>query len=68
MELSSLSEEKLIRLLQVINNSDEINYFFKNNYQNKNRDLREAHIKSLHEMKELSSVQESRVDNLREQD
>ena len=27
-----------------------------------NRDLREAHIKSLHEMEELSSVQESRVD------
>ena len=26
------------------------------------RDLREAHIKSLHEMEELSSVQESRVD------
>ena len=31
----SLSEEKLIILLQVMNNSDEINYFFKNNYQNK---------------------------------
>ena len=27
-----------------------------------NRDLREAHIKSLHEMEELSSVQELRVD------
>ena len=27
-----------------------------------NRDLREAHIKSLHEMKELSSVQELRID------
>ena len=27
-----------------------------------NRDLREIHIKSLHEMEELSSVQESRVD------
>ena len=34
MELSSLSEERLIILLQVMNNSDEINYF-KNNYQNK---------------------------------
>ena len=35
MELLILSEEKLIILLQVMNNSDEINYFFKNNYQNK---------------------------------
>ena len=34
MELLSLNEEKLIILLQVMNNSDEIN-FFKNNYQNK---------------------------------
>ena len=31
MELSSLSEEKLIILLQVMNNFDEINYFFMNN-------------------------------------
>ena len=31
----SLSEEKLIILLHVMNSSDEINYFFKNNYQNK---------------------------------
>ena len=35
MELLSLSEEKLIILLQVMNNSDEINFFFKNNNQNK---------------------------------
>ena len=35
MELLSLSEGKLIILLQVMNSSDEINYFFKNNYQNK---------------------------------
>ena len=33
MELLSLSAEKLIILLQVMINSDEIN-FFKNNYQN----------------------------------
>ena len=32
MELSSLNEEKLIILLQVMNNSDEINNFFKNNF------------------------------------
>ena len=35
MDLSSLSEEKLIMLLQVMSNSDEINFFFKNSYQNK---------------------------------
>ena len=32
---SSLSEEKLIALLNVMNNFDEINNFFMNNYQNK---------------------------------
>ena len=35
-------------LLQEMNNFDEINNFFMNNDQN-NRDLREAHTKSLNE-------------------
>ena len=35
MELFSLSEEKLIILLQVMNNLDEINYFFTNSYWSK---------------------------------
>ena len=35
MELLSLSEGKLITLLHVKNNSDKINYYFKNNYWNK---------------------------------
>ena len=35
MELSSLNEEKLITLLHVMNNFDDINNFFMNNYQNK---------------------------------
>ena len=35
MELLSLSEEKLIILLQLMNNFDEINYFFMNSNQNK---------------------------------
>ena len=35
MELLILSEGKLIILSQVMNNPDEINYFFQNNYQNK---------------------------------
>ena len=34
MELSSLSEKRVIALMQEANNSDEINYHFKNNYQN----------------------------------
>ena len=62
MELSSLSEEKLIILLQVMNNFDEINYSFMNNYQNKIRIFREGHIKSLYDVEELKRVQESRVD------
>ena len=41
-------------LLQEINNFDEINYFFMNNkLSEQNRDLREAHMKSLNEMEEL---------------
>ena len=35
--ISGLSEERLIILLQVMNNFDEINYFCVNNYQNKIR-------------------------------
>ena len=35
VELLSLSEEKLIMPLQEMNNFDEINFFFMNNYQNK---------------------------------
>ena len=35
MELLNLSEEKLIILLQMMNNSDEINNIFMNNYWNK---------------------------------
>ena len=34
MEFSSLSEEKLITLLQGMNNFDEINNFFMINYEN----------------------------------
>ena len=60
MELSSLSEEKLIILLQVMNNIDEINNFCMNNY----RDLREAHMKSLHEMEVLKRFQGSTFDTI----
>ena len=53
MELSSLSEEKLIILLQGMNNFDEIK---------QNRDLREAHMKSLNEMEEFKQFQGSTFD------
>ena len=62
MELSSLSEEKWITLLHVMNDFDEINNFFMNNYQKQNRDLREAHEKSLNEMEELKRFQGSTFD------
>ena len=68
MELWSLSEEKLIILLQVMNNFYEINYFLHEQLLERNRDLREAHTKSLHEMEELMRVQVSRFDELREED
>ena len=61
MELLSLSEKKLILLLQVKNNSDEI-YFFHEQPSEQNRDLREAHIKSLYEMEELKRFQGSTFD------
>ena len=35
MELTSLNEVRLSMLLQEMNNFDEINYFFMNNYWNK---------------------------------
>ena len=35
LELLSLSERKLIMLMHVMNNSDEINFYYKNNYQNR---------------------------------
>ena len=55
MELSSLSEEKLITLLHVMNNFDEINNFFMNNYQNE---------KSLSDMEELKRFQGSTFETI----
>ena len=62
MELLSLSEGKLIILLQVMNISDEIKLLLQDQLSEQNRDLPEAHIKSLHETEELKRVQELRVD------
>ena len=62
MKLSSFKEEKFITLLHVMNNFDEINNFFMNNYWNKNQNLREVHMKSLNEMEELKRFQGSTFD------
>ena len=61
MELLSLSEEKLIILLQVMSNSDEINNF-KNNCQNKIGIFVKLVSKSVHETEEMKRVQELRID------
>ena len=45
-----------------MNDSDEINYYFKKQISEQNRAYRETRIKSLHEMEELKRVQEFRVD------
>ena len=61
MELLSLSEENLIKLLQEMNNFDEINNFFMNNYQNKIGIFVKL-IWSLNEMEELKRFQGSTFD------
>ena len=45
-----------------MNNFDEINYCLHEQHSEQNRDLREAHIKSLYEMEKLKRVQELRID------
>ena len=60
MELSSPSGEKLIMLLQEMNNFDEINNFFMITYQNKIG----IFLKSLNEMEELKRFQGSTFDTI----
>ena len=48
-------------LIKETNNIDETNYFLMNKEQN--RDLREAHEKSLNEMEELKRFHGSTFDN-----
>ena len=50
------------KFVVLIKDFDEINNFFMNNHWNKNRDLREAHMKSLNEMEELKRFQGSTFD------
>ena len=64
MKLYSLNEVKFIVLTKETNDFDEINNFFMNNYWNQNRDLREAHEKSLSEMVELKRFQGSTFDTI----
>ena len=51
-------------LIKETNDFDEINNFFIQNYWNNNRDLREAHLKSLNEMEELKRFQGSTFDTI----
>ena len=51
-------------LIKETNDFDEINKFFMNNYWNQNRELREAHEKSLSEMEELQRFQGSTFDTI----
>ena len=51
-------------LIKETNNFDEINNFFMINHRIKNRELREAHMKSLNEMEELKRFQGSTFDGI----
>ena len=61
MELSNLSEKKLIMLLQVEQlRRDQL--LLHDHFSKQNRDLREVHMESLNEMEELKRFQGSRFD------
>ena len=62
MELSSLNEVKFIVLLQETNNFDEDQQLLDAQLLEQNRELREAHEKSLNEMEELKKFQGSTFD------
>ena len=62
MKLLGLNEVRLIVLFKETNNFDEINNFFMNTLLEQNRELREAHEKSLNEMEELKRCQGSTFD------
>ena len=64
MELSSLNEVRLIVLLQAMNNFDRDQQLLHEQLLEQNRELREAHEKSLNEMEELKRFQGSTFDAL----
>ena len=66
MELSSLSEKKLIMLLQ--NNFDEINFFFQNNYPNKIEIFAKFLSKVWIKLKNWSDFNNQDLTNFREED
>ena len=68
VELSSLSEEKLITLLHVMTNFDEINYFFMNNCQNKIGIFVKLRWKVLMRWKNWSDFKGRHSMNFREED
>ena len=62
MDFLSLNEEKLITTMHVMNDFDEIQQLLHEQLSERNRDLREAHVKSLNEMEELKRFQGSTFD------
>ena len=64
MKLSSLNEVRLIVLRQDVNNFDEINNFFMNNYWNKIGIFVKLKRKGLNEMEELKQFQGSAFDTI----
>ena len=68
MELLSLSEERLIILLQVMKNFDEINYFFMNNYHNKIWIFAKFILKVFMTWKNWSEFKSHESRNLRQED
>ena len=63
MKLLNFSE-KNFTALKLKNFNDEINNFFMHRYYSKNLELREAHQKSLNEMKELKKFKSSTFDTI----
>ena len=64
MELSSLNKVRSIVLWQETNNFDEIKKLLHEQLLEQNRELREAHVKSLNEMEELKRFQGSTFDGI----
>ena len=63
-KLSSLKEEKFIVLINETNNIDENEQLLHEQFLTQNRNLREAHEKSLHEMEEVKRFQDSTFETI----
>ena len=62
MEWSSIKKDKFVLLIKETNDFDEINKLLHEQLLEQNRELREAHEKSLNEMEELKRFQGSTFD------